>query len=455
MTAAKPTIYHDILFRELIENSYSGITLFDRYLNTIYSSPSAERITGWSPENRPDSLMENVHPDDEPQMKLFYLKVLANDGVSDACSFRYKHFDGHFIWLDCTFTDMLDKPGIHAIVGNFRDVSEQKKADQILKQTVDELIAYKYCLDESSIVAITDQTGIITHVNDYFCKLSKYTRAELVGQDHRILNSGYHSKEYIKNLWATIGKGNIWKGEFRNKAKDGSFYWVEATIVPFLNEKNKPYQYIAIRSDITELKKTTIALQASEKKFSEMFQLSPLPMWVFDAESLNFLAVNHAAVKHYGFSHEDFSSMTINDIRPAEEIPILQKSLADFNKNNAIYRQGVFVHKKKNGEKINVEIQSSIVDYDGKRAEVVLGNDITDKLKYIKAIEEQNEKLKEISWLQSHIIRAPLARMMGLMNLLKDGCDEHEKVMEYLMQSATELDEVIRGITDISKIDDE
>jgi PAS domain S-box-containing protein len=190
---------------------------------------------------------------------------------------------GAFYWVDTTIVPVVDKRRGRTVKGYVairQDITLHKEAEAALKKRTSELEAaiesaersnrelgfQKYALDQHAIVAVTDARGHITYVNDKFCEISKYTREELIGQDHRIVNSGLHPKEFFKQMYATIAKGNVWHGEIRNRAKDGSLYWVDTTIVPVTDQPGGYIKgYVAIRADITGWKETQQHLQAAKE----------------------------------------------------------------------------------------------------------------------------------------------------------------------------------------------
>ncbi|MHB1179446.1 MAG: PAS domain S-box protein [Daejeonella sp.] len=198
-----------------------------------------------------------------------------------------------------------------------------------------------------------------------------------------------------------------------------------------------------------ERSKASLKLKESEKRYSDLFHLSPQPMWIFDVDSYQFLDVNDAAVKNYGYTKDEFLNMTIKDIRPEEDIPIVEEAVNFYKELDKRPANAVYRHKRKNGDIIHVDIQSNIFYFNNRKARLILANDITERIQYIQAVEDQNKKLQDIAWTQSHVVRAPLARMMGIINILTETKLEYTECkewLEHLVRSGNELDHIIRDI---------
>jgi two-component system, cell cycle sensor histidine kinase and response regulator CckA len=284
--------------------------------------------------------------------------------------------------------------------------------DQVLMKLED----VQFALDQSAIVAITDPHGKITYANDKFCEISKYSREELIGQDHRIINSGYHSKEFMRELWTTILSGKIWRGEIRNRAKDGSHYWVDTTIVPFLHSDGEPYQFISIRFEITERKR-------AEERVQEQAALLNQAREAILSRDLDDSIIywNKGAERIYGWTAEEATNRKIVDL-------IYEKDLSQFEQAKRIVLErdewaGELHHITKSGKKIVVESRWTLVrDSKGEPKSIfVINTDITEQKK-IEAQFLRAQRMESIGTLASgiaHDLNNVLAPILMAIQVLK------------------------------------
>lgn len=301
-----------------------------------------------------------------------------------------------------------------------------KQAEQRMQTTFNELRDIKAALDAHSIVAITDAAGDITYVNDKFCQISKYSRDELLGKNHRIINSGFHPKSFFDDLWRTIAHGKVWHGEIKNRAKDGSFYWVDTTIYPFLSADGKPTQYIAIRTDVTQRK------QAEE----QMAQLAAIVASSDDAiigKTLDGVITswNQGAERVFGYSAREAIGRSIDFLIPSDRNDEESRIRAKIAGGEPVeHYETVRLHKA--GHRLDISLSvSPIKDATGK----ILGGskiarDITSRkadearlARYAEEVAEKNKELETVVYVASHDLRSPLVNVQGFSNELARACE--------------------------------
>ncbi len=273
--------------------------------------------------------------------------------------------NGEFIHTRCFTRDVTNQ---------INTEQERQLTESALRETLQSLEFQKFALDQSAIVAITDRQGTITEINDQFCQISQYSRAELVGQNHRIINSGFHPPDFFQFLWATIASGKVWQGEIKNRAKDGSFYWVATTIVPGLDGDGKPSQYLSIRFDITQRKE-------AEEKIREQAALldvttDAIVVWDFENRILFW---NHGAVQLYGWSAEEAIGQPTVDLLYQDSPPTLAAA------RQAVMAQGEWQGElkqvNKSGKAMIVQSRWTLVrdEVGHPKAIMVVDTDITEK----------------------------------------------------------------------------
>ncbi|MBD2499180.1 PAS domain-containing sensor histidine kinase [Anabaena azotica] len=298
---------HQWLF--LMERNPLGVIHWNTAFQVSDWNPAAEGIFGYRKQETVNRhAVELIVPSSAREdVKQLMAALLKQKGVTH-CTNENLRKDGKIITCEWYHSPLIDVQGnVIGILSFVEDITnrqntcstESKQVEITLRKSLKELADIKFALDQSSIVAVTNHLGIIEYVNDKFCQISQYQVEELIGQTHRIVNSHYHSPAFFQDMWLTIKQGKVWKGEIKNLAKDGTYYWVDTTIVPLLDAENKPQQYVAIRNDITARKKAEAQLSKQAKELEEALQeLQITQMQLVQSEKMSSLGQLVAGVAH-------------------------------------------------------------------------------------------------------------------------------------------------------------
>jgi len=315
---------------------------------------------------------------------------------------------------------LQDENELKIFTGVIQDVTEQNKREQDLNETLQELENYKKAIDHAGIISKSNRQGKITYVNNLFQEISGYSEEELLGSDHNIVNSGLHEKKYFANMWRTISSGNVWKGVFRNKKKDGTYYWVDSTIVPF-TKNNQVEEYISIRFDITE--KMLIHQKVEEQKgfYETILNNIPVDIAVFNDKHqylfINPIAIKDTETRKFIIGKDDFEYC--EQYGKDKQIAVYRRELFDKVKTTQLPTEFLDKHVKKDGN-ITYNLRKFFPVLNDKNEFLYMigfGIDITENIEQSLKIEESLKEKEALLGEVHHRVKNNLALVLGLIEM--------------------------------------
>lgn len=431
-------------------------------------SPSIYDISGYRPEEIIGKLVADFYaiPEDRSRM----LETLKKDGFLKDFETLSRTKDGNELVLSFNGKAVIDKNGEPAgVEGVLRDITDKSKAEQALKESLKLTHELQFALNESSIVDITDVDGNITFVNDKFIQISKYSSDELIGVNRRIFNSGYHSNEFFENMWSTIKKGDIWQGEIKNVAKDGTFFWVDTTIVPSLDSEGKPCQYVEISIEITSKKNA----QQKLLKAQHISQMGFMD-WNMQSNELNW---SDEIYNIYGVDPNQKPTIesTVAMVHP-EDLDYVQKNLdlavggiKEYNIDHRIVRPDnriIWVHAQaevvKDAHQNPESLLGTVIDITQRKEDeekLIQYRDHLEELieKRTKDLKITNRELESFSYSITHDLRAPLRAIEGFIQVVKEEYfenvdDEASRLFKIIKRNTDRMGELINDLLAFSRM---
>lgn len=428
------------LLTAILQTAQDGFCQTDLGGRVLDVNDAAGRITGYT---REELLLLHVYEIDTDMTPEDWTARIGRlqSARSARSERRFTRKDGTIIDVEVSAHFLPDEGG--RMVCFFRDITAEKIRTQQLELKDAALTA------AANAIIITDTAGLIQWANPAFCRLTGYTLGEVLGTNPRdLIKSGQQDQAFYEKLWATVLAGEIWHGELVNRRKNGELYREEMTITPVRNAAGAVAHFIAIKHDVTSRRHMEEALRQSEERYRLLFDHNPLPMWLFDAETLRFLAVNDTAVKKYGYTQEEFLQMTIDRIRPEEDMARFKAMLRDTANDPLTISE--WRHRRKDGSVFPVEVIARPLQFFGRPARLVMAEDITEK----KKLEEQflrAQRLESLGQLASgiaHDLNNMLAPVLFAAPLLRGSVTAQRdlNILDTLERSAERGSSLVRQV---------